>query len=168
MSVAGHGFGAAEKLTSDSFFAVASGMEKMKNSMFRYDAMTMVDLMPPSYFKFLGVSPDKIVKATQDGMQNLKTLGYVFKQLQYHTPEHKYRCQELDVVLITTTMTVDTPDGEVVNTGYVVASRLLGKQRWYFVDGSGIADKQVFDRIFHCDDSAFPIPKVSSHKKNPG
>ena len=148
---------------------------QIKAAGLRNDAVYMVQVMPQPVIDKMGVTRDQLIAQSKKIMQLLTSRQLTMVKYEVSKPTHLYRFNRTKLTFVPIESVIKTPTRLVHSKSFLVAVQYDGNPKWYFLNGKGLSNANVFYKFFSKAPKSIVIPKhqvdVSLHtpaSKPPG
>jgi hypothetical protein len=144
------GFFAAIPLRADEKIDIDKGVEQAKavaKAVLDEDYNKLVDGTHPKVVEIMG-GKEKMIETTKVIMKNLKDMGFKFKSHTVGKPHEPVIDGKTAYLVLPTTLELTTPDSKIVTESYLLGMTTDGGKTWVFVDGAGMEQKAIKDKVF--------------------
>ena len=141
---------AAYQVHADDKIDVANAVERAKaivKAVTDKDYAKVVDATYPAVIEIAG-GREKMIDAINVAMKRLKDRGFKIASEKIGKPATPVIDGKTAYVVIPTTMEMTTPDATIVTESYLLGITTNGGKSWAFVDGAGLSQPKLKEKIF--------------------
>lgn len=125
--------------------AVKKLAQQLGDATIRGDFAKVIDGTYDGIVKHLG-GRDKAIKFVEKGMRGLRDKGIIFKAYKVGDPGAFHREGDNTFVVVPTVLEMTLPGSRLTAKSYLLGISSDGKN-WKFVDGAGLSQKEVVDKV---------------------
>jgi hypothetical protein len=114
--------------------------------MLKGDHAKVVDLTYPKIVEIIG-GRDKMRATLETAMKQMKDRGFSIRSLQVEEPAEILTEGNNTFAVVPTTIEMTAPGGKLVGKSYLLGISADGGKTWKFIDGAGLATKQMRDLV---------------------
>jgi hypothetical protein len=135
---------------ADDKIDVANGVkqaEAISKALFDGDYAKLADATHSNVVEIMG-GKEKMIEQIKDEMEKLKGMGFKLELQNVGKPHDPVIDGTTAYMVVPTTLKIKTPDSTITSDSYLLGMTTDGGKVWVFVDGAGMANESIKDKVF--------------------